>query len=59
MNFSYYHSQEGKQINLARVESILIAHNNTITEFLNDPDGPKADLMGNWDAQEVLIWLGY
>lgn len=54
-DMTYYDSAEGETI--TKVRALLELHNHGIT----DPDEFFEDMgdRDNYDAQEVLIWLGY
>jgi len=51
---SYYESAEGMTISKARAMSELVKHNASWDEFIAD-NGEREE----YDAQDVLAWLGY
>lgn len=56
---TYYESAEDIAIDAKRVNSELLNHGQTmqgIIEFFIDC---KPSSQGLWNAQEVLLWLGY
>ena len=51
---NYYESAEGMTISKERAMSELVKHNASLSEFIVD-NGEHEE----YDAQDVLAWLGY